>query len=250
MAGGRCSLGFGVAVGTEGVERLDAQRVVVGRGGAGLGGQRLVPGEGTRVLVLEAQVGVSLHQLRHGRGRVRVPRLRPLLLQAFAPADDVNDGDPQRVDDDFPELDEAQHRAPHPEPELASQARQQPDDLRGGERSEPGRWAPVPDPPPPITAVLVPRWVMPFMPPGPACRAPRLAAAASQRPAPHRGHEKRQHRGARQTPSEGHLRTGLIGPAELRPVSASAGQALAARGGTERRGWALTVVAADSEMVR
>lgn len=130
----RCSLGFCVTVWTEDVKGLDAQRVIVGWGGAGLGGQHLVPGQGVRVLVLEAQVGVSLHQLRHCRGCIRVPRLHPLLLQAFAPADHVDNGDPQRVNDNFPELDEAQHRAPHPEPKLASQARQQPNDLRGGEQ--------------------------------------------------------------------------------------------------------------------
>lgn len=138
----RCLLGLCVAVRAQGVQRPHAQRVVVGRGGAGLRGQRLGPWAGDRagLLVLEAQVCVSLHQLGH-RGRcVRVPRLRPLLLQAFAPADDVDNSDPQGVYDDFPKLYEAQHGAAHPEPELASQVRQQPDNLQVGERDREVTW--------------------------------------------------------------------------------------------------------------
>lgn len=92
----RChrSLSVPVAVGAEGVRGPHAQGVVVGWGRARLGGQLPSPGHSSRGLVLEAQVGVSLHQLRHRRGSVGVPRPCPPLLQAFAPADDVDDGDP------------------------------------------------------------------------------------------------------------------------------------------------------------
>lgn len=280
-----CSLSLCVAVGTEDVEGLDAQRVVVGRGGAGLGGQRLVPGEGTCVLVLEAQVGVSFHQLRHRRGCIRVPRLRPLLLQAFAPTDDINNGDPQRVNDDFPELDEAQHRAPHPEPELASQARQQPDNLQGGGQSEPSRpWSPISPyplcrcragccpcpwdlPAQSLTLRGLPCWGF-----APWCcfsvTCPTLVMGTGGRgeeqtggcgPAGGGGFVRflaAAPRDSADYPGEEHLR---ISPEELSTACLSGvtclcvcspGARSALRHWAEGQEWALTVVAADSEMVR
>lgn len=58
---------------------------------------------------LEAKVGVGLHQLSHSGWRASVRRLWPSLAQAFAEDHQLDDGDPNEVDNDLPKLNEAQH---------------------------------------------------------------------------------------------------------------------------------------------
>ena len=74
---------------------------------------------------------MRLHQLGHGGRRALVASLGPLLPHALGEGHQLDDGDPHEVDDDLPELDEAEHRAPHPEAKLSAQVREQPDDLQG-----------------------------------------------------------------------------------------------------------------------
>ena len=118
--------GIPLAVRLNDVQRLQAQGVVVGGWGA-RDGWVLLMGVGPHVRAgcgqvwLEAKVGVGLHQLGHSGWRAFVASLGLLLPHALGKGHQLDDGDPHEIDDDLPELDEAEHRAPHPEAELSAQ---------------------------------------------------------------------------------------------------------------------------------
>lgn len=85
------------------------------------------------LLPAEAQVGVGLHFLTDGREGIWGPGSR-LPLQPLAPGDQLQDTDPDEVNEDLPKLDEAQDGASHPEAKLPTQAGEEPDNLPWEER--------------------------------------------------------------------------------------------------------------------
>lgn len=118
------------------VHREDVKGVVVGRWGARFGACHAAAGVlAVSSLPLEAQIRVGFHLLRYcGRSVIGPGGLGVLLPQPLAPANQVQGGDPQKVNNDLPKFNEAQNGAPHPEAELTTHAGEKPNNLQGGNR--------------------------------------------------------------------------------------------------------------------